>query len=83
MPNPLAVAVSLGMLEVLLFDVEGMTDSVTYLQVKAFLDDAAQVSYHVFDRIAGALSAKSYGAQVYVERYRREYGLDPLHEARP
>lgn len=82
MPQPLKLAVAIGRLELLELDVEGIDDSVTYLQVKAFLDDAAQVSYHIFDRIARALAARSYGASTFVERYRRDYGLDPLHEAR-
>lgn len=88
MPNPMPWAQALTITERLVWQVvclheEIGAENLTYAQIKAFLDEAAQVSYHTTMRVAAVISGTHFVAAHYVNRWMSRQFNEALHEARP
>lgn len=83
MPSPLPAHAATELLDMMVYEASQVGDDITFARVKALMDWASQVSFHTFDQVGRALSAQSYPAHYFVQRYVKEHGLDKLHEPRP
>jgi hypothetical protein len=83
-PQPPPSAEKLYILERLVADAALVEDSsVTYGNVSAFLEEAAQLSYHAVLRVSNVLAFASYAADLHVHRWHQLRFIEAAHEARP
>lgn len=84
MPGPVPWVEGLYILERLLWQAGEVQDStVTYGNVAAFLEEAAQISYYAVMRVSTVLSYTSYAADIFVHRWHTARLVEAAHEARP